>query len=31
VGRKKFVSGPSDYGGIMQFSDMVSGIKERKR
>lgn len=31
VGREKFVSVPSDYEGIMQFSDMVSVIKERKR
>jgi len=31
VGREKFVSVPSDYEGIMQFSDMVSVIKERKK
>jgi len=31
LGIERFVSVPSDYEGIMQFSDMVSVIKERKK
>lgn len=31
LGGEKFISVPSDYEGIMKFSDMVSAIKERKK